>query len=209
MPENGPSRDEGSTEREATAEAAPGGTDRGDDAKRPEGGDGSDRTEGKAGGSTATGTGSSPMAMVDDLPVSRGVLGGVLYVVVTYVTLGFALGFTGFVLINLFGGANLEFGGKRAVGLTSVTFLTLAGPVLAAPLGLWLQRDADDGPLVEVPAAFVSNALGGFIMLLFASIFLAAGAPLQLVDLIIPFLFAAFFTGLVAAITTGLGGLVR
>jgi len=181
----------------------------------PAGGDAGPRAgreETSGSGEEATDDGEGPLAGVDidetfeGLPVSAGVVGNAAAAFVTWVVLGFALAFTAIILLTLFGGSFRV--GEPVVGFPAVAFVTLVGPVLGVPMGLW-ARDEADGDLLAIPGTFLANAIGHFSMALIAAVAIAVGLRgLQLVDLVIPFFFAAFFTGFVAAVTAGLGSLL-
>ncbi|PSQ16942.1 hypothetical protein BRD00_09170 [Halobacteriales archaeon QS_8_69_26] len=163
-----------------------------------------DATGSDDGGGTLEGIDASDT--FEGLPVSGSVVGNFASVLVAYGVLGFSLAFTGVILLNLYGGT-VEFG-KAFLGFGTIAFLALVGPVLGGPMGLWAQEQAD-GELLSIPAAFLANAIGHFFMAFIAAIFLAVEFEgLQLVDLLFPFFFAAFFAGLMAAVTAGLGSAV-
>lgn len=164
-----------------------------------------EREPGTGGDATTDDGGTDVAGTFEDLPVSASVVGGFGYVLVTYLVLGVALAFSGLLLLNLYGGAIRA---KGILGLGAIAFLTLVGPVLGGPMGLWIGDEADGG-LLAVPAAFLANAVGHFFMALVAAAFLALEfRGLELVDLLVPFFFAALFAGVVAAVTAGLEALV-
>lgn len=142
--------------------------------------------------------------MVDDVPVSKSVLGGFGGVLAIYVVLTVALALTGILLLNLFGGRPRVPKGFLALGL--IGFYTLVGPALAAPLGLWVG-DGTESLLTAVPAGAIATGVGTFGMALFAFAFLAIEARgLQVVHLILPSLFAGVFAGVVGGIAAAVSG---
>lgn len=154
---------------------------------------------------TDDGSGSSPTDVVEDVPVSKSVLGGFGAVLVLYVLLGVFLAISGIFVLNLYAGslASGPIGAQFAdafVGFPIVVFYGLVGPVIALPVGLWMG-DGAEGLLGAVPAAAVANGVGHFVMALPAAVLLAVEFDgLQVVDLIIPYVFAAVFAAVLAGL---------
>lgn len=192
-----PPRDRRTERRDRTERS----DDHGDDEADEAAGSARTRPEPPAGGDS----GSSPTDALDDVPVSKSVLGGFATVLVLYVVLGLFLAIAGILFMNLYGGslASGPLGNQFAdafLGFPIVTLFALGGPVLALPVGLWMGDGAES--LLTAPvAAAVANGVGHFVMALLGAIFLAVEfTGLQIVDLIIPYLFASVFAAVLAGV---------